>query len=90
MSQHINFEGLTLTVENIDRSIEFYEGKLGLKVEHKASPDFALLRIGGDDGGTATPAGGDDFYEDPFGTGKAMKRDTSIKKKNTDEGFNGG
>ena len=52
MSQHISFEGLTLTVENIDRSIEFYEGKLGLKVEHNASPDFALLRIGGHDGGT--------------------------------------
>ena len=52
MSQHINFEGLTLTVDNIDRSIEFYEGKLGLKVEYNASPDFALLRIGGDDGGT--------------------------------------
>ena len=52
MSQHIHFEGLTLTVENIEHSIEFYEGKLGLKVEYNASPDFALLRIGGDDGGT--------------------------------------
>ena len=52
MSQHISFEGITLTVENIDRSIEFYEGKLGLKVEHNASPDFALLRIGEHDGGT--------------------------------------
>ena len=52
MSQQISFEGLTLTVENIDRSAEFYEGKLGLKVEYNASPDFALLRIGGDGGGT--------------------------------------
>ena len=52
MSQQFRFEGLSLTVENIDRSIEFYEGKLGLKVEYNASPDFALLRIGGDDGGT--------------------------------------
>ena len=52
MSQQIHFEGLSLTVENIERSIEFYEGKLGLKVEYNASPDFALLRIGGDDGGT--------------------------------------
>ena len=41
-------------------------------------------------GGTSTPAGGDDFYEDPFGTGKAIKRDTSTKKKSPDDGFNGG
>ena len=52
MSQHIHFEGLSLTVENIERSIAFYEGKLGLKVEYNASPDFALLRIGGNDDGT--------------------------------------
>ena len=52
MSQQIHFEGLSLTVENIEQSIEFYEGKLGLKVEYNASPDFALLRIGGNDGGT--------------------------------------
>ncbi len=52
MSQYIHFEGLSLTVENIERSIAFYEGKLGLKVEHNASPHFALLRIGGDGGGT--------------------------------------
>jgi catechol 2,3-dioxygenase-like lactoylglutathione lyase family enzyme len=52
MSQKIRFEGLSLTVENIENSIEFYEGKLGLKVEHNASPDFALLRIGGDNSGT--------------------------------------
>ena len=52
MSQQIHFEGLSLTVKNIERSIEFYEGKLGLKVEHNASPDFALLRIGEHNGGT--------------------------------------
>jgi catechol 2,3-dioxygenase-like lactoylglutathione lyase family enzyme len=52
MSQEIHFEGLSLTVKNIEHSIEFYEGKLGLKLEHNASPDFALLRIGGHDGGT--------------------------------------
>ncbi|MBI5915058.1 MAG: penicillin-binding protein [Bacteroidetes bacterium] len=44
---------------------------------------------GGDDGGIDTPAGGDDFYEDPFGTGGAVKRDTSGKKK-TDDGLEGG
>ena len=52
MSQQIRFEGLSLTVHDIERSIEFYEGKLGLKVEYNGSPDFALLRIGGHDGGT--------------------------------------
>ncbi len=43
-----------------------------------------------DDGGTGAPAGGDDFYEDPFGTGKVLKRDTTTKKKSVDDGFNGG
>ena len=52
MSQQIRFEGLSLTVQNIEHSIEFYAGKLGLKVEYDASPDFALLRIGEHDGGT--------------------------------------
>ena len=52
MPQKIHFEGLSLTVQNIEHSIEFYEGKLGLKVEYNASPNFALLRIGGDDGKT--------------------------------------
>ena len=52
MTQPIRFEGLTLTVENIDRSIEFYAGKLGFKVEHNAAPDFALIRVGEGDGGT--------------------------------------
>jgi len=39
-----------------------------------------------DDGGA--PAGGDGFYEDPFGTGKVLKQDTT-KKKPVDDGFNG-
>ena len=46
------FEGLTLTVESVDRSIEFYSGKLGLTLEYSASPDFALIRAGGEGGGT--------------------------------------
>jgi penicillin-binding protein 1A len=40
-------------------------------------------------GGNPAPAGGDDFYEDPFGTGKVLKRDTTAKKKPVDDGFNG-
>ena len=42
----MRFEGLTLTVESVERSIEFYEGKLGMKVEWNAVPAFAMLRIG--------------------------------------------
>jgi catechol 2,3-dioxygenase-like lactoylglutathione lyase family enzyme len=46
----MRFEGLTLTVENVERSIAFYGGKLGLSVEINAAPAFALVRTGG--GGT--------------------------------------
>jgi catechol 2,3-dioxygenase-like lactoylglutathione lyase family enzyme len=47
MTDKIRFEGLTLTVESVERSIEFYSGKLGLKVEWNALPAFAMIRIGG-------------------------------------------
>jgi predicted enzyme related to lactoylglutathione lyase len=43
MTDKMHFEGLTLTVE---RSIEFYGGKLGLKVEVNAAPAFAMIRVG--------------------------------------------
>ena len=52
MSQKIYFEGLTLTVENVDRSIAFYEGLLGFHLEHNAAPHFALIRVSESDGGT--------------------------------------
>ena len=42
----IRFEGLTLTVESVERSLQFYSGKLGLKVEWNALPAFAMLRVG--------------------------------------------
>ena len=42
----MRFEGLTLTVESVERSIEFYSGKLGIKVEWNSVPAFAMLRIG--------------------------------------------
>lgn len=45
----MRFEGLTLTVDNVERSIAFYAGKLGLTVEWNALPAFAMLR---------TPSGG--------------------------------
>jgi catechol 2,3-dioxygenase-like lactoylglutathione lyase family enzyme len=40
------FEGLTLTVEHVGRSIEFYAGKLGLTIAVNAAPHFALMRTG--------------------------------------------
>ena len=52
MKQRMHFEGLTLTVESVDRAIEFYTKKLGLKLEYNASPDFALVRAEGEGGGT--------------------------------------
>jgi catechol 2,3-dioxygenase-like lactoylglutathione lyase family enzyme len=46
MSEKMRFEGLTLTVASVERSIGFYSGKLGLKVEWNAVPAFAMIRIG--------------------------------------------
>ncbi|MEP6885569.1 MAG: VOC family protein [Gammaproteobacteria bacterium] len=46
------FEGLTLTVLDVERSLEFYGKKLGLTVEVNAAPNFAMIRIGGDGSGT--------------------------------------
>ncbi len=48
--EKFRFEGLSLTVESVDRSIEFYAKKLGLELAYNASPDFALIRS--QDGGT--------------------------------------
>jgi catechol 2,3-dioxygenase-like lactoylglutathione lyase family enzyme len=46
MNEKLRFEGLTLTVASVERSIEFYNGKLGIKVEWNAVPAFAMMRIG--------------------------------------------
>ena len=50
--QDVRLEGLTLRVENVQRSIEFYSEKLGFAVEIDKAPDFAMIRIGGPQGGT--------------------------------------
>jgi len=50
--QEVRLEGLTLRVQSIARSIEFYSGRLGFTVEIDKRPEFAMLRIGGRDGGT--------------------------------------
>lgn len=47
MSGKMRLEGLTLTVESVERSIAFYGGTLGLTVEANAAPDFALIRVEG-------------------------------------------
>lgn len=52
MRQDLRFEGLTLTVASVDASIAFYGGLLGLTVAHNAAPDFAMIKIAGDLGGT--------------------------------------
>jgi len=48
----LRFEGLTLSVESVARSVEFYRGLLGLDVAHDAAPAFAMIKISGDVGGT--------------------------------------
>ncbi len=50
--QDLRLEGLTLRVESVRRSIEFYGKKLGLSVEIDKAPDFAMIRVGGPQGGT--------------------------------------
>jgi catechol 2,3-dioxygenase-like lactoylglutathione lyase family enzyme len=46
MNERMRFEGLTLTVASVEKSIAFYSGKLGLKLEWNAVPAFAMLRLG--------------------------------------------
>jgi catechol 2,3-dioxygenase-like lactoylglutathione lyase family enzyme len=46
MTDRLRFEGLTLTVADVQRSIDFYSGKLGLTVEWNSVPAFAMLRHG--------------------------------------------
>ena len=52
MPMSLRFEGLTLTVDDVERSTGFYGGILGLTVEVNAPPDFAMIRIDGSAGGT--------------------------------------
>jgi catechol 2,3-dioxygenase-like lactoylglutathione lyase family enzyme len=48
----VRLEGLTLRVASVKRSMEFYGGKLGLRVEIDKAPQFAMIRVGGPTGGT--------------------------------------
>jgi catechol 2,3-dioxygenase-like lactoylglutathione lyase family enzyme len=42
----MRFEGLTLTVQSVERSLAFYGGTLGLEIAWKSLPAFGMLRIG--------------------------------------------
>jgi catechol 2,3-dioxygenase-like lactoylglutathione lyase family enzyme len=48
----VRLEGLTLRVESVRRSIEFYRDGLGFAVEIDKAPHFAMIRVGGPAGGT--------------------------------------
>ncbi len=52
MQNKLRFEGLTLTVDNVAKSVAFYGGTLGLEVAHNAEPAFAMIRVGGERDGT--------------------------------------
>ena len=52
MSSDVRMEGLTLTVADIKKSVDYYTKKLGFKCEINAAPHFAMIRIGKGNGGT--------------------------------------
>jgi catechol 2,3-dioxygenase-like lactoylglutathione lyase family enzyme len=47
MTEKMRLEGMTLTVDSVERSVAFYGGKLGLSVEVNAAPAFAMIRAPG-------------------------------------------
>ena len=48
--QSFRFEGLSLTVADVERAVKFYVGTLGLELAYDAAPAFAMIRSA--DGGT--------------------------------------
>ncbi len=46
MIEGLRFEGLSLTVRDVQSSLAFYHDKLGLEVVYSSPPAFALLRGG--------------------------------------------
>lgn len=49
---NVRMEGLTLTVDSVERSIAYYVNQLGFKLELDAKPHFALIRVGSGGGDT--------------------------------------
>ena len=52
MQDGLRLEGLTLTVESVAKSVEFYGPTLGLEVACHSEPAFAMIEVGGELGGT--------------------------------------
>ncbi len=52
MAFDVKLDGLTLAVASVRRSVRFYGETLGFQVVVDAAPDFAMVRVGGEDGGT--------------------------------------
>jgi catechol 2,3-dioxygenase-like lactoylglutathione lyase family enzyme len=66
----VRLEGLTLRVQSVERSIDFYVGKLGFALEVNKAPEFALIRVGGPKGGTI---GLLPHETDPHGSGSGTR-----------------
>ena len=45
-------EGLTLSVQSVEISIDYYVNKLGFQLEWDAKPHFAMIRVGSGGGDT--------------------------------------
>ncbi len=52
MKNAVRMEGITLSVADVVVSVDYYCNLLGFELEWNAAPNFALLRIGGPEGGT--------------------------------------
>ncbi len=51
MSTQIRLEGLSLTVKNVKKSVDFYTKKIGFECPYKAIPDFVSPPVEKCDGG---------------------------------------
>jgi catechol 2,3-dioxygenase-like lactoylglutathione lyase family enzyme len=48
----VRMEGLTLSVQSVEISIDYYVNKLGFQLEWDAKPHFAMIRVGSGGGDT--------------------------------------
>ncbi len=46
MTRALAFHGVRYQVGDVARSVEFYTGQLGFKLEHQQLPDFAAVSLG--------------------------------------------
>lgn len=47
LGDQLRLEGLTLTVQDVGRSVAFYRDKLDLEAAYVSDPAFALIKVGG-------------------------------------------